>query len=32
LRFAEWRIFEGKVNRGLVARRERERILFSKPV
>ena len=32
LRFAEWRIFEGKVNSGLVARRERERILFSKPV
>jgi lysozyme len=32
LRFAEWRIFEGKVNRGLVARRERERVLFSKPV
>lgn len=32
LRFAEWRIFEGKVNRGLVARRERERILFYKPV
>jgi len=32
LRFAEWRIFEGKVNRGLVARRERERVLFTKPV
>jgi len=32
LRFAEWRIFEGKINKGLVARRERERVLFSKPV
>ena len=32
LRFAEWRIFEGKINRGLVARRERERILFTTPV
>jgi lysozyme len=32
LRFAEWRLSEGKISNGLVARRERERILFSKPV
>ena len=32
LRFADWRISEGIINRGLVARRERERALFSKPV
>jgi len=32
LRFPEWRIFEGKINQGLVNRRERERQLFVKPV
>jgi len=32
LRFADWRLSEGKISPGLVARRERERILFSKPV
>jgi len=32
LRFAEWRLSEGKINQGLVNRRERERQLFSKPV
>jgi len=32
LRFAEWRLSEGKINQGLVNRRERERALFSKPV
>ncbi len=32
LRFAEWRLANGSISRGLVARRERERILFSKPV
>jgi GH24 family phage-related lysozyme (muramidase) len=32
LRFAEWRLSEGKISNGLVARRERERQLFSKPV
>ncbi len=32
LRFADWNISEGMINRGLVARRERERALFSKPV
>jgi lysozyme len=32
LRFAEWRLSEGKISPGLVARRERERQLFSKPV
>ena len=32
LRFADWRISDGMINRGLVARRERERQLFSKPV
>jgi lysozyme len=31
-RFAEWRLSEGMINKGLVARRERERQLFSKPV
>lgn len=30
--FSKWRIFEGKVNRGLVSRREREKVLFTKPV
>jgi len=32
LRFAEWRIANGTISNGLVARRERERQLFSKPV
>jgi lysozyme len=32
LRFAEWRLSEGKISQGLVNRRERERALFSKPV
>jgi len=32
LRFAEWRLSEGKIIQGLVNRRERERQLFSKPV
>ena len=32
LRFAEWRLSEGKINQGLVNRRERERQLFNKPV
>ena len=32
LRFAEWRLSEGRISNGLVARRERERVLFSKPV
>lgn len=31
-RFAEWRLSEGLINKGLVARRERERQLFNKPV
>ena len=31
-RFAEWRLSEGMINKGLVARRERERELFNKPV
>jgi lysozyme len=31
-RFAEWRLSEGMINKGLVARRERERQLFNKPV
>jgi lysozyme len=31
-RFAEWRLSEGMINKGLVARRERERQLFVKPV
>jgi len=30
--FAEWRLSEGKINKGLVNRRERERALFVKPV
>lgn len=30
--FAEWRLSEGMINKGLVARRERERQLFMKPV
>ncbi len=30
--FAEWRLSEGKINQGLVNRRERERQLFVKPV
>jgi lysozyme len=32
LRFADWNISDGMINRGLIARRERERALFSKPV
>jgi lysozyme len=32
LRFKDWRLSEGKINQGLVARRERERVLFSKPI
>ena len=32
VRFAEWRLSEGKINQGLVNRRERERQLFVKPV
>jgi GH24 family phage-related lysozyme (muramidase) len=32
MRFAEWRLSEGKINQGLVNRRERERQLFLKPV
>lgn len=32
LRFADWRLSEGLISPGLVARRERERVLFSKPV
>ena len=31
-RFAEWRLSEGKINKGLVNRRERERVLFLTPV
>ena len=31
-RFAEWRLSEGMINKGLVARREREKQLFIKPV
>ena len=31
-RFAEWRLSEGLINKGLVNRRERERQLFIKPV
>ena len=31
-RFAEWRLSEGKINQGLVNRRELERQLFVKPV
>jgi lysozyme len=30
--FAEWRLSEGMINKGLVARRERERQLFIKPL
>ena len=32
MRFAEWRLSEGKINQGLVNRRERERELFNKPI
>jgi lysozyme len=32
MRFAEWRLSEGKIIQGLVNRRERERQLFNKPV
>jgi GH24 family phage-related lysozyme (muramidase) len=32
MRFAEWRLSEGKINQGLVNRREREKQLFLKPV
>ena len=32
MRFAEWRLSEGKINQGLVNRRERERQLFVKAV
>jgi lysozyme len=32
MRFAEWRLSEGKINQGLINRRERERQLFNKPV
>jgi lysozyme len=32
MRFAEWRLSEGKINQGLVNRRERERQLFNKPI
>jgi lysozyme len=31
-RFSEWRLSEGMINKGLVARRERERQLFNKAV
>jgi len=31
-KFKDWRLSDGKINPGLVARRERERILFLKPV
>lgn len=31
-RFSEWRLSEGKINQGLVNRRERERQLFIKPI
>ena len=31
-KFKDWRLSEGKISPGLVARRERERILFLKPV
>ena len=30
-KFKDWRLSEGKINPGLVARRERERVLFLKP-
>lgn len=32
MRFAEWRLSEGKINQGLVNRRKREQDLFNKPV
>jgi GH24 family phage-related lysozyme (muramidase) len=32
MRFADWKISEGKISQGLVNRRERERQLFIKPV
>lgn len=32
LEFKNWRLSEGKISNGLVLRRERERVLFSKPV
>ncbi len=32
MRFGEWRLSEGKINQGLVNRREREKVLFNKPV
>ena len=32
MRFAEWRLSEGKINQGLVKRREREKALFVKSV
>jgi len=32
MRFGEWRLSEGKINQGLVNRRERERQLFNKPI
>ena len=32
MRFGEWRLSEGKINQGLVNRRERERQLFNKAV
>ena len=31
-KFKDWRLSEGKINPGLVSRRERERVLFTKPV
>ena len=31
-KFKDWRLSEGKINPGLVARRERERVLFLKPI
>ena len=31
-KFKDWRLSEGKINTGLVSRRERERVLFTKPV
>ena len=32
LKFKDWRLSDGKINPVLVARRERERVLFSKPI
>lgn len=32
MRFAEWRLSEGKINQGLVNRRKREQELFNKPL